>query len=131
MHAVQGSARNDHFGNFLRDHHRTHYKKNPPRLLCRKGVGGFDFPMKDSNEIVNGLKCLVQFFRVGPSRLRKIRATSPCSSNMKCDLFNQSIGTEPMGEVWSHSHDQGNFILALTSEKNNACSDLTFQLVNK
>ncbi len=78
---------------------RTYYKKIPLDSLSKRRQGDRISQKKDLNEIVNGLKRLVQFFRIGPSCLRKIRTTSSGSSNMKSNLFNQLIGIETMGEV--------------------------------
>src|SRR4030042_2613998 len=87
--------------------------------------------MKDSNKILNRLKRLVQFFSIRPSCLRKIGATSSRSSNQKSNLLNQLAGIETWGEVWGYSHEQRDFILALASQKDNARSHLSLQLVNE
>jgi hypothetical protein len=104
--------------------------KKSPWPFHERGGGSYS-PIKNLNEIVNGLKRLVQFLGIISSCLSKIRPTSPCSSDAKSNLFDQLIRLETMGEVGGHPHDQGDFVLTLSPEKDDSRSDLSFQLVNE
>jgi hypothetical protein len=77
-----------------------------------------------SNEIVNGLECLIQSFRIGPPCLGKIRPTPSGSSNVNRYLLNQLIGIETVGEIRGHPQDQGDLPLVLTTQKDDPRADL-------
>ncbi len=74
------------------------YKKIPLASPV-KGVGGFHFKVDNSNKILNRPQCLIQFLRIRPSRLGKIRTTPPGTSDMESNLLNQIVRLETMGQV--------------------------------
>jgi hypothetical protein len=103
-------------------------KEEPVCPACDKQATGRE---EDLNEIVNGLERLIQFFRIGPSCLGKIRPTPSGPSNVNRDLLNQLVGIETVGEIRGHPQDQGDLLLVLTSQKDDSRTDLCLQLVNK
>ena len=111
--------------------------KNPPappflpRAGSKGGWEGFSFPMKTLNEMVNRLECLVQLLKVRSPGLRKIRTSSSCSSNIESNLFNQIVGLEALGEIFSHPQDQGYLVLASPSQEDDSRTHFHLQLVHK